>query len=615
MPPGARALLAAAAIACGPSCGNSGKLWLVNGLDAPVKISVAGQVVELAPGGLQLVNVPGGTKTVEASVPGGGGRETVEVEVPRWSGAAVYSVAGAAPLSILTAHYVPGGRDAPEPGVETLCGQRTFQRDVDFYFQEPPERLTLSTSSGAVSRRSLLLAEGGWQACVNGLLTRNRDQAAADLVAGVRAVHPTDVAVGVEAHLRGLLGDEEKALALLRTGAMKGGSREAHLAYQAYGRTIGRRQALLQEYRARAAGAPDDLELRFLVARLLPAAEAVKELRAVLERRPEDTEVRLSLTWALNQAGQFAESLRVPAELGGGARLTPQERPRAVHRRVWSLAALGRLEEAVEVVRAESQGPEPVYLPLLVQQGLLAAKLGRPDLEPSPEAIEGDRPSTPRNEWRRVLYDGQVHPERLDRARLEDLTYSRNLATLLAAAAEDPGTALAQLRRFNHYEVLLVPEPVATLLLAEAWRQGDRSAEKLLQGLLTRQNVDLPELRAHVLEGRTALDLEELWEDRGAIHLARARLLRVRGDAAAAAREEKLVRAHDVYAGAATRALESWPPATSGGRSPGLREKVLALSKRSGSKPRAPEAAPLVAPGEVEYRLVRVEGVTLEPER
>src|SRR4051812_28984083 len=94
----ARALLAAAAVACGAGCGKS-TIWLVNGLDVPVKVSVTGLAeVQLAPGERKYFAVPSGTHAVHTVTLDGSGREDLQVEVPGWGGTAVYSVAGAAPL-------------------------------------------------------------------------------------------------------------------------------------------------------------------------------------------------------------------------------------------------------------------------------------------------------------------------------------------------------------------------------------------------------------------------------------------------------------------------------------------------------------------------------------
>src|SRR3954463_553256 len=106
----ARALLAASAFAFATGCpSRQSTLWLVNGLEVPVRVEVSGQAaVELAPDEHRAIPVRPGARQVKAATLDGKGNESVSITVPR-GGAAVYSVAGAAPLYVRTDFFGRSG--------------------------------------------------------------------------------------------------------------------------------------------------------------------------------------------------------------------------------------------------------------------------------------------------------------------------------------------------------------------------------------------------------------------------------------------------------------------------------------------------------------------------
>ncbi|HYV44731.1 MAG TPA: tetratricopeptide repeat protein [Myxococcaceae bacterium] len=602
-------MIAAAALAGASAC--DGTLWVVNGLDGAVTVTVAGKSpFRLEPGARRSLGVREGPCSVAAETVDGKRRETDQVEVPR-SGAAVYNVAGAAPLYVLTAYYssVPGSGGRADH--ENLCGARTFQRDVNYYFADPPESVTSSAGETNVVRSALLQGQEGWKGCLLMLQAEGKDRAAAEMLPAVRAMESSDTPVFAEARLRWILGEDEKALELFKALIATSNSRDAHLYYLRYGEILGQREALLREYQRPSDRLPD-AERRFLAARLLPAAEAVKEYRAMLGENPKDDELRLGLAWSLDGAGRYAEALAALEPLGDGARLSPDDRFRWLHRRVWSLAALGRVEEAVQAIRAGPVGKDAEDFRFILIQGLLAAKLGRPDLEPEQKVVEAGEPNE--QEWRRVSYDGVVHPERLDRAWRDRLKHMQSLGPILAMAATDPRLALGALHRVTSYEVELLPESLAIVLWAEACRAGDSTAEPLLRHALLGAAMDFTGVCAYVKEGRPVMEMSQAWEDRAAIHLARSRALWARGDSIHAAAEEALVRKYDVYEGPASHALESWP-SVAPGAPPRTAGDVRLASAQVDAPARGPgRTQPVTLPPPREHKLVRVEGVRLEPE-
>ena len=123
----ARALLVASAFAFATGCPSSREsapegestLWLVNGLEVPVRVEVSGQpAVELAPGARQALQAPSGPREVKATTLDGKGRESASVTAPK-GGTAVYSVAGAASLFVRTDFHGPSG-DTPGQGSAVL---------------------------------------------------------------------------------------------------------------------------------------------------------------------------------------------------------------------------------------------------------------------------------------------------------------------------------------------------------------------------------------------------------------------------------------------------------------------------------------------------------------
>lgn len=207
-------LIAAALLIRGTFWATHGTLWLVNGLQVPVRVSVGGQVVEVAPSGLSSLRLPSGSHSLEAVTEDGKGREALQVAVPSWGGTAVYSVAGAALLYTVKVFYAKTRGEAPDPQQQLLCGQRTFVPDVDLYFQEPPESVSMSKSQRVASRTSLLMANGGWEACVAALGGEGKERAAAALIAAVRALTPGEALLSAEVRVRSSAGDQGGAVQL-----------------------------------------------------------------------------------------------------------------------------------------------------------------------------------------------------------------------------------------------------------------------------------------------------------------------------------------------------------------------------------------------------------------
>jgi hypothetical protein len=277
-----------------------------------------------------------------------------------------------------------------------------------------------------------------------------------------------------------------------------------------------------------------------------------------------------------------------------------------VHGKAWFLAGLGRYEDAARSIQEAGERGDGR---LLVLQGLLAARAGRADLEPDLDQLAKDEP------WTAAWYDGQVHPERLTADRVKALSFGGAAAKVMARAADDPKGALSLLYRFNSFEAAMIPEPVAMLLIGEAWRAGDQAAADMLRISLLSSPIDLPALRRYVVQGEPAQDMSEVRPECPAFHLARARVLRLQGDAAGAAAEERLLRQHDLAGGLATRALESWPPVGPGAPSPAGKTQVAGGLGLRGEAPKpAKKPASPTRPLKVEQTLERVEGLRLEPE-
>jgi len=582
---------------------------VVNGLDVPVQVTIAGKPpFQLDAGARKSFSLREGRHAVSATTLDQKGRETDTVDVPR-SGAAVYSVAGAAPLYVLTAFY-SATPAAGRSHTEVLCGVRTFQRNVSYYFAEPPERITMDGNSAVKS--SLLQDEGGWKSCHAMLAAEGKDRAAAEMMPAIRAMQPSDDTFYFEALGRWVLGEDEAALAVVRAGAKQLGGRDVHRTYAAFATVMGKQQELLREYQSAQWELPQ-FERRYLAARLLPAAESVKELQAMARERPEDTDVRLSLAASLLRASRFADATAALGPLGDGGSLEVDDRRRLLLRQVWALASQGRSEEAIEAIRAAIPRLGAWDGDFINTWGLLAVKMRRPDLEPDDKAIVGDAKGG-RAEWRQVTYDGLVHPERLDGARIDGLKVTRSVAQLLVKAGKDPIAAVSWVRRMSSYEVRLIPDSQALVLWAEACRVGNQSAEEGLRHALLTEVVDFGALCAYVKEGRPTMEMSEVWEGREAVHLARSRALRARGDSAAAAAEEALVRKYDLYSGPATRALESWPSTAPGAASTAAGDVRLASTQESAPARRSPGTPiPPPPPPPKEHRLVRVEGLRLEP--
>jgi Zn-dependent protease with chaperone function len=124
---------------------------IYNGLQRPVRVTLDGRELEIAPGTAQGREVAADRALrVEARTPEGEVIERFEARSGGASGHVVYNVAAASPLVIATAVYGPG--TAPPPRL--LGAPRWSEVDADDYFVEPPQSLSLKPGH-AVQRRVL----------------------------------------------------------------------------------------------------------------------------------------------------------------------------------------------------------------------------------------------------------------------------------------------------------------------------------------------------------------------------------------------------------------------------------------------------------------------------
>lgn len=129
-------------------------LQLINGLDQPVRVTVAGETIALAPHARVSHRLDVGPHHIATRLADGSLLEELDVVVPRFTDLVAYNVQGAAPLFAKAFRFTPS--DAPpadDVGTDTVSyrGERFVTRDdVQYLFAEPPTEIEGSSDSAMV---------------------------------------------------------------------------------------------------------------------------------------------------------------------------------------------------------------------------------------------------------------------------------------------------------------------------------------------------------------------------------------------------------------------------------------------------------------------------------
>lgn len=539
------------------------RVYVLNGLEIPVRVRIGDAEAELAPrsSAPTTLSVGRGVQSVETRTLDGRVIEQGSVDASSSDDAIVWNVLGAAPVYVEQVVYTASPTfgappEGPEP--EVHCGEQTFSvYRVDDAFVDPPASVSLSSSTSRVTRTHLSVDASGLDGCVAWLSAHARGDAAVAILEGVGASTGWD-GLRVAQLERALVGREDREPMLRAVRAWREASPEvldAHRAYQQEMLRRGEREALRAEYAARASERPGDLDAEYLILRITPEDDAFARARELHHAHPEHAPILRIVAHHQLRTGAYADAAASYAAL---STLEPERRAvDSIPLLARALAGAGRIEEARSAVESASRAATPAEQRALA---VLYARLGGPDplmLARSLPPIDGEPAMPP--PWDRVWARLPIDPGAASTLSPDARTFVR----VMEESTRDPFLALEAVRRAPPELLGELDQDLWALLYAEACRRDGEESEAAR--LLARGAAAGPlagAIARYVRDGTASAELEELGADaRAAVDLVRSRAPGLDEHERATLLER--ARAADTLGDGARRAAERWPAPTS----------------------------------------------------
>ena len=553
-------LLVAAAAAVAFASWQSGRastVHLLNGLDVPVTVEVAGLRIPLAErDGHVAIELPTGLQHARATTQDGRELERDDFVVPSSTDLVVYSVLGTAPLVVADVFYGPETSARRSNLRRDVYAGSSFvaQRTVDYVFKEAPARIE-TRREGEMRTRAYVLP-GGWRAAVDALRIQGHSDAAALVARNVLRATPgardaLDRAVDNTYVARGLLaaiGVAEEAVAATPDDV------DVHRMRQSLLIAAGRRDEVLRIYREAEERSPDSARAAYLRARVERGPESLRAFEAAARRFPDDPFVLRGLGWLHHTAGRHAEALRAWDRL---ERIQPAAAEPLLEQRAVSLVALGRGGEAVALVARSVDASDQLTGAFLYAR---VARLVPAPPQPPRHYLEaliasvgpGEAPFF-RALAANVLGDPPPAPGELDA--IEE-PGARAVAHLLVDSVTNPSAAIAALAGADRLFSSHVDPTLRVLLSAEAARSSAELAGKIVGEV--GEVPGMAELVPRFVAGEEPPDAAELSpEVRSALLLGRARALEAAGRDARTLYAE--IRRREIVPGVVSVAMARWP--------------------------------------------------------
>jgi tetratricopeptide (TPR) repeat protein len=547
------------------------RVFLVNRLGVPVEVSIDGKPHPLPLAALVPLSLDRGVHQVKV-VAGGRVLEEGPVDLPGTSSVLAYNVLGVAPLYREAVYYGSGSANAPE-SFEFYGGRRLVAPgNADFVFTKPPASISVdSNASGPQVRWHFDLVDGGWQATVSILRSRNtRDEALRVCLDIARARPDDNEALLAAADLMSGLRGPDAAAGMLRAHLESHpDDLDVHRSHQHFLRRSGRAEEARSYYRSFRAARPGQAVAAVLLARV----EAPETARALYEEalrlEPSNGLARRGLAHLSLTQGRFEDGARLLAEM----EKDDPEYQYYVDDHVRSLLGANRPGEAVAVTARASEKYAADWRPAVLYAQLAASGAVTP---PQPAITFIDRiakkSQDPEFGWWMLSLAGQP----IDDPRIRQAGRSPGplveAALIQQAAARDPALAWTLCAKAERPALERLGSPVAVLLAAEFRRAGDREAAGRLFAAESELNLPPAALEAYVMDGA---EDPELWrlapEVRAALDFVRSR--RLADDAPASAALAAAARRREAVRGAVTLAIERWPPPERGAPTVTLRRR------------------------------------------
>jgi len=448
-------------------------LHVVNGLGAPVSVSIGERALRLGPDRVESLELPPGRYHARALLADARVVEELDLDISAGESFYAWNLLGAAPLRIVTFWYAAPGVSSPEPTTEELVGTSFVTRaSVSYAFEDPPETLSL-VGGRSTSRRRAIVAEGGWRSGVAVIANRGDLAGAAKLAERVSFALGDESTVELAAAAASAVGAEQMRRFAEAYVVRFPETVEGHRMVQEALLQLGLEAESKARYRAAFEKDPSSARAGYLYTRTLKPAEAAPLLERLAAEHPDDPWTQRALGWREFHRLQLEPAL---GHFQHAASVAPRFAAPLLPLRVRALAGLGRVGEAQTLAR---EAVEPGAWSVIELYGRLArlpgADASMPDVmdlvhlaaEPGTD-LEQTKASVAV-----LARDASAWERRRNLIATADARAGGDLQLLAAA---DPARALSAAKELSDAAVQGVDDLTHLILACEAMRAGDRKA-------------------------------------------------------------------------------------------------------------------------------------------
>ncbi len=384
----AAAVLAPAFVIPAASSGGShARVAVHNGLGVPVSVLIGEEQTHVEPGGHRRISVPRGEQIpVLAEAEGHGTIDTLTVDIDSGRAQYVYNVARAAPLVEWTAAY----GSAPEEEPRHLGTLHWTTSRADFVFATPPEQIQTSGSGGT---RTVLESMADQDPRAQFFVVSDPEQRTAMALQHAR-IDPTE---SPNYYLWAAMASDSPEFAPILQARLE--QEEPGVMLLRMEQDLGDRDAACARHRELAAASPDDVSVRYAVARCIDDEdEQHAAFLAGLDANPGHGWFTLATGYGFAERGEWAKARALLDKL---TEVLPEQVPSYVRdiARVRRMAATSPEEADLSDLAADSfelstllslAGSEPVEPHLrprrLLEQGDLSGALAAASEDPDERA-------------------------------------------------------------------------------------------------------------------------------------------------------------------------------------------------------------------------------------
>ena len=543
-------------------------VWLVNGLDVPLKVAVKGkdgkdESWKVESQKQTLASLPVGN--IELSIQSEDGVEISRDTLSLKDGYkfAAYNIFASAPIyaqgAVYTSKTYVGGKDEKEE-YNYFSGQKFIEHDqVTYAFQDPPKTMTFSKYEHKRTIWYTGVEKNGWITTMFLLEKDGKKKEAEELAEAVLLAEPEDETAQKLAryYVRKYKGVEGAAQLGEKMIDMWPNSLEAHRFYQDYAELAGKDQELTEQYK-KLYSEDKSAWMGYLYARVAAADTAMPLLEELVQKHPKDAYVHRGYAWLLLNSGKYEEAVEHFEKV---QQLDAARHEEVVGEHAKALVAVGRTEDAAKLIEGAEDAKK---LPSL-HNALLYGQLAK--LAPGKTAHEGDFFVNKRGEDDKygdnladqVIYDLLVDGAAPTKEDLDDINSpdKRDAIEIAALALKNPKAALNLCKEVPSSALERIEPTVLTMLALESVRVGDKeTADTLFKSVPELARHKTP-MAAFIKSGKFTPDLNDVdleWQ-------AAMKLVRARGLPKSDKKRALLVKeakSQDVLQGYVTHAAMAW---------------------------------------------------------